>query len=377
MRGLTPQELNRYARQISLDEVGRAGQERLKRSKVLVIGAGGLGCPALTYLASCGVGTLGIVDGDRVEESNLHRQILFRHDEIGKPKAETAAARIIEINPNIRVQPYNERLTAANAVNIIGDFDLILDGSDNFGTRYLVNDACVISGKPWVSASLFRFSGQISVFNLPDADGGRGPTYRCLYPEPPAAESVPNCSELGVLGIVPGILGALQANEALKVLLGMGTSLSGRVLIINLLTMQSKFLNFERLCDTDGIGALLPNRIYDEMNSKTCSVPSEVVTPQELLALSNDGEILFELLDVRESFEREAASLGGIHIPLAQLDQHLEKLPRDRLLIVYCHSGIRSAKACRQIKAVFQGLDVRNLQGGIIACPPELLSQDK
>ncbi|RMI26214.1 MAG: molybdopterin-synthase adenylyltransferase MoeB, partial [Calditrichaeota bacterium] len=242
----TPEELARYHRHIIIPEFGIEGQQKLKAARVLVVGTGGLGSPLLLYLAAAGVGTLGIVDFDVVEDSNLHRQVLFNQQDLGMPKVEAAKKRLMALNPHIEVVTYNTRLTSANALEIIRDYDVVADGTDNFPTRYLVNDACVLLGKPNVYASIFQFEGQVSVFNYVDKNGEVGPNYRCLYPEPPPPGLVPNCAEGGVLGVLPGIIGCLQANEVIKVITGIGEPLSGRLLIFDALKFEVRILKFKR-----------------------------------------------------------------------------------------------------------------------------------
>ncbi|MEI6509301.1 MAG: HesA/MoeB/ThiF family protein, partial [Bacteroidota bacterium] len=245
---LNPHELKRYNRHIILPEIGLEGQQKLKLAKVLVIGAGGLGCPLLQYLAAAGVGTIGVVDSDTVDESNLHRQILYSSNEVGKNKADIAAKKLSELNPFIKITPIVSYLNSENALQLFSDFDIIIDGSDNFATRYLVNDACVILNKPFVSGSIYKFQGQISVFNYHE-----GPTYRCLYPEP---GDIPNCAEVGVLGVLPGIVGCLMANETIKMIIGNGEVLSGKLLVFDSLTMQFNTFGFSTVAENKNIKTL-------------------------------------------------------------------------------------------------------------------------
>ena len=260
---LTKQEFQRYSRHIIIPEIGIIGQEKIKNSKVLVIGAGGLGCPVGQYLAAAGVGTIGIVDFDEVDESNLQRQILFTPEDIGKSKAEVAAQKLKKQNPNLQFTIYNLQFTSANSLDIIKNYDIIVDGSDNFPTRYLVNDSCVILGKPLVSGSVFKFQGQVSVFNYKN-----GPTYRCLFPEPPNSDDVPNCTEIGVLGVLSGIIGTIMANETLKIILEIGKVLSGKLLVMDTLSLTMQTLSFRRNPKNLNIKNLIDYQVFCSSNDK-------------------------------------------------------------------------------------------------------------
>lgn len=363
---LSKEELSRYSRHISLQEVGLAGQEKIKAASVLVIGAGGLGCPTLQYLTAAGVGRIGIMDFDKVDLSNLQRQILYTTDDIGKPKAKVAAAHLSANNPLVTFYTYTEQLTIDNALSILESYDIIVDGSDNFSTRYLVNDACVILNKPLVFGSIFKFDGQVSVFNYTDQKGHRGPTYRCLYPEPPADGEMPSCSEIGVLGVLPGIIGTLQANETLKLILGLGNPLSGKLFTLDALTMQTSLFMIESNPDHYNITAL---GNYDF----TCETTAlnEVITVLELKdLLDTKAEIL--LLDVREQFEYDICHIeGSLLMPLSTVPQHINDLPKDKNIVILCHLGIRSASAVNFLKA--NGFEkVSNLLGGIHAWSVEV-----
>jgi len=362
---LTKEELSRYSRHISLQEVGLAGQEKIKAASVLVIGAGGLGCPALQYLAAAGVGRIGIIDFDKVDISNLQRQILYTTEDIGKSKAKTAAARLSANNPLVTFHSYTEQLTVENALTIIESYDIIVDGSDNFSTRYLVNDACVILNKPLVFGSIFKFDGQVAVFNYTDDKGHRGPTYRCLYPEPPEDGEMPSCSEIGVLGVLPGIMGTLQANEALKLILGIGHPLSGKLFTLDALTMQTHVFDIHANPENYGIKQLGK---YDFSCETTLH---ESINVKELKALlDKQTEVL--LLDVREQFEYDLCRLeGSLLIPMNTIPQHVQDLPKDKNIIVYCHHGMRSAAIVNFLKS--NGFDkVSNLEGGIHAWSMEV-----
>jgi Dinucleotide-utilizing enzymes involved in molybdopterin and thiamine biosynthesis family 2 len=363
---LSPDELHRYARHLILPGVERAGQERLKAARVLVVGAGGLGSPVALYLAAAGVGTLGLVDFDVVDVTNLQRQLLHGTRDVGRPKLESARDRIREVNPHVVVEPHATKLTSANALEIIGGYDVVVDGTDNFATRYLVNDACVLLGKPNVYGSIFRFEGQASVFSTPT-----GPCYRCLFPEPPPAGLVPSCAEGGVLGVLPGMIGTIQAAEALKLALGVGTTLAGRLLLVDALTMTVRTVTLRRdpacpACGTHTITELID---YDAFCGAAAALPDvdEVVeiTPRELAARLV-GAADLDLIDVREPGEWEIARLHGARlIPLGTLGAALGTLDRTREIVVMCRSGKRSETAVRQLQAAgFR--NVKNLAGGIL-----------
>ncbi len=367
--GLTPEELQRYARHLSLPEVGVAGQRRLKAARVLLVGVGGLGSPAALYLAAAGVGTLGLVDSDVVEASNLQRQVLHGSSAVGTPKLASAAARLADLNPSVRVEPHDTRLTSANAMSILADYDIVVDGSDNFPTRYLVNDACALLGKPDVYGSIHRFEGQVSVFWAE-----RGPCYRCLYRDPPPPELVPSCEQAGVLGVLPGIVGALQAAEAIKLVLGAGTALTGRLLLVDALAMRFRDLALEkdpdcalcgphrtvtRLIDYDAFCGAAPRT--DPGRKETMDL-----TVFELKDALAQGEPLL-LLDVRQQWEVDICRIeGSRHIPLHELPNRLAELEPGAAIVTICHGGSRSMQAARFLMA--SGLaNVRSLKGGIEA----------
>ena len=365
---LTAEELIRYNRHVILPGVGAEGQRRLKRTRVLVVGAGGLGSPIAMYLAAAGIGHLGIVDSDVVERSNLQRQILHGTDDIGRRKTASAEDRLREINPNVDVTRFDVRLTSANALRLIADHDIIVDGTDNFPTRYLVNDACVLLGKPNVYGSIIRFEGQASVFSHDD-----GPCYRCLFPEPPAPGLVPNCAEGGVFGVVAGIVGSIQATEAIKLALGLPHTLSGQLLLIDVLQMRFRTVQIQRdpacpVCGTREIRELIDYDAFCGM-----SAPADVresvdtvreITPRDLATrLARGDDIL--LLDVREPTEWRIARIDGARlIPLSTLQSAVPSLDRSREIVVHCHHGIRSAAAVRLLQSEGFGR-VSNLAGGI------------
>ncbi|HWY38864.1 MAG TPA: molybdopterin-synthase adenylyltransferase MoeB [Bacteroidia bacterium] len=328
---MDPEELKRYSRHIILPEIGEAGQERLKQAKVLVVGAGGLGCPVLQYLVAAGVGTVGIVDPDKVEESNLHRQILFSTEDIGKYKSEIAKQKLSRQNPYINLISHVSYLTSQNALEIISQYEMVVDGSDNFATRYLVNDACVILNKVLVFGSIFKFDGQVSVFNYKD-----GPTYRCLYPEPPAAGEMPNCAETGVIGVLPGICGTFMANEVIKIITGIGEILSGKLLVFDTLGMQFNLFSVTENPNNKKIKKLVDYFVF-------CHSINEITSAElkEKIETKED----FQLIDVREESEYRLKNIGGMLIPLKTLEKNLDKISRKKPVIVHCQSGARSRQA--------------------------------
>ncbi|HEY9084891.1 MAG TPA: molybdopterin-synthase adenylyltransferase MoeB [Candidatus Tyrphobacter sp.] len=355
---LGPRELRRYSRHLLIPEVGFAGQERLAASRALVIGAGGLGSPALQYLAAAGVGRIGIVDDDIVDETNLQRQTIFGSEDLGKPKAEAAAQRVHSINPFVAIDALALRFDERNARELVALYDVVLDCSDRFPTRYLVNDACILEGRPDVYASIFRFDGQIGVFTR-DA-----PCYRCLYPEPPPAGSVPTCAEGGVLGVLAGIVGALQANEALKLLLHIGEPLAGRLMLVDALGARTQEVRFERdpLCVLCGDAATLREAremSYDDEEARDL----EEIEPSAL----DDALREWALLDVREPHEVVLGVIpGAIHVPASELEARLHELDSARRYVVACRVGVKSRWAVQRLRdAGFAR--VRHLRGGLMA----------
>jgi molybdopterin/thiamine biosynthesis adenylyltransferase/rhodanese-related sulfurtransferase len=365
---LSREEVRRYGRHLIMPEVGLEGQKKLKASSVLLVGAGGLGSPMALYLAAAGVGRIGVVDFDVVDQSNLQRQILHGTADVGRPKLRSAAERIHSINPYVKVEPHEVQLTSANALEILKDYDVVADGTDNFPTRYLVNDACVLLHKPNVYGSIFRFDGQVSVF---DAD--RGPCYRCLYAEPPPPGLVPSCAEGGVLGVLPGIIGTIQALETVKLLLGIGDSLIGRLLLFDALKLEFKELKLRKnpkcpICGTEPtIHELIDYEAF-------CGITPVVsgnghgefeITVEELKARLDQKSDIY-ILDVREPHEYEIVNLGGHLIPLNDLARRVNELDSSREIVVHCATGIRSAKAVRFL-ADMGFKKVKNLVGGIDA----------
>ncbi len=366
------EELERYSRHLIIPEFNIEGQRKLKGSSVLVIGSGGLGSPLLLYLAAAGVGRIGIVDFDTVDASNLQRQVLFGVESVGVAKAVAAKERLASLNPHITLEVHNTKFTSANARELVRAYDVVADGTDNFPTRYLVNDACVLEDKVNVYASIYRFEGQASVFNELMPDGTRGPNYRDLFPSPPPPGLVPSCAEGGVIGVLPGILGSLQALEVIKVIVGLGDTLSGRLFLFDATgfstrTMkirkdpknplngsnptQSELIDYDQFC---GIG--VPSSQEREVNA---------LSVETLKAWQESGKE-HVLIDVREPYEYGIAQMGGELIPLAAVNESTSRIPRDRPVVVHCRSGVRSAKAIRQLEAEHGYDNLLNLTGGIL-----------
>ncbi len=371
---LSKEEIQRYSRHLIMPEVGMDGQLKLRNAKVLLIGTGGLGAPLGLYLAAAGVGHLGLVDFDVVDYSNLQRQVAFSTSDVGKPKTEATKERLLGLNPTIKIESFETRLTSENALDLFRDFDIIVDGTDNFPTRFLVNDACILLGKPNVYGSIFRFEGQITVFGYPG-----GPCYRCLYPEPPPPGLVPSCAEGGVLGVLPGIVGALQAMETIKLILGSGESLVGRLLLFDALAMRFRELKLRRnpacpMCgDHRTITKLIDYEEFcgirgEETPAMTNGIPE--ITPRDLKARLDRGDDLF-ILDVREPHEYQICNLKGTLIPLGELPKRVSELDSSREMVVHCRSGKRSADAIAFLqKTGFKKL--WNLKGGVLAWSDEV-----
>ena len=365
---LSQEEILRYSRHLIIPDVGLTGQRRLKAARVLLIGAGGLGSPLALYLAAAGVGHLGLVDFDVVDVSNLQRQVLHGTRDIGRPKLESARARVADVNPHVELTTYETILDSSNALEILEGYDIVIDGTDNFPTRYLVNDACVILGKPNVYGSIFRFEGQASVFATE-----QGPCYRCLFPEPPPPGMVPSCAEGGVLGVLPGLIGTIQATETIKLILGIGEPLIGRLLLVDALSARFRTVKLHKnpecpACGTREIKALIDYQQFcgvpqaEAQARRDGAVPE--TTPLELVERLKRGEVA--LIDVREPHEWEIGHIPGARlIPLATLPEALASLDGTREIVVHCKSGVRSAKAVRQLQAA--GFTrVSNLAGGIL-----------
>ena len=373
---LSADDLSRYSRHLILPEVGMEGQRRIKDARVLCVGTGGLGSPLAFYLAAAGIGTLGLVDFDVVDASNLQRQIIHSTKDIGRKKLDSAEEKLTALNPAIKIVKHDTMLSSANALGIMKDYDIVADGTDNFPTRYLVNDACVLLGKPNVYGSIFRFEGQASVFATE-----AGPCYRCLYPEPPPPGLVPSCAEGGVLGILPGLVGVIQATEVIKLILGKGDSLVGRLLLVDALNMRFRELKLRKnpecpVCGTNpSVTELIDYQHFcgivpetpQEKNVKN-GIPQ--LTVKELKARRDAGEDIF-LLDVREPYEYQIAQIGGTLIPQNDVPNRLAEIPRDREIIVHCRSGARSQKIAELLKQSGYK-DVANVAGGILAWADEI-----
>ena len=371
---LSKEEVLRYSRHLIMPEVGMEGQLKLKAAKVLCIGTGGLGAPLGVYLAAAGVGRIGLVDFDTVDLTNLQRQILFSTSDVGRPRIEAAADRLRGLNPDIQIDTFETRLTSENALELFKNYELIVDGTDNFPTRYLVNDACVLLGKQNVYGSIFRFEGQVTVFGAPG-----GPCYRCLYPEPPPPGLVPSCAEGGVLGVLPGIVGSIQAAETLKLIIGQGEPLIGRLLLFDALAMRFRELRLRKNPECPVCGAhptvtkLIDYAEFCGIRGEEAPAPQTTVpeiAPRELKARLDRGDDLF-ILDVREPHEYQICNLGGHLIPLGDLSRRVNELDSSREIVAHCRSGKRSAEAVEFLrKAGFR--KVLNLKGGILAWSDEV-----
>lgn len=361
------EELERYSRHLIIPEFNIQGQRLLKEAKVLVVGSGGLGSPLLLYLTAAGVGTIGIVDFDVVDETNLQRQVLFSVDDVGRPKVEAAIDRLKGLNPNVNFIAHNTQFTSDNALEIAAKYDVVADGTDNFPTRYLVNDACVILQKTNVYASIFRFEGQVSVFNYTEKNGETGPNYRDLFPAPPPPGLVPSCAEGGVLGVLPGILGSLQANEVIKVITGLGDPLSGRLFLFDALTFETRTLKIHKDPKQEAIVKLIDYQDFCGINTES----NEEIRVKEINVIDfeklKDEGVPYQLIDVREPYEYEIAHMNGVLIPLGAIEDAVDQIPSDKKVIVHCRSGVRSAQAIEQLESKFGFTNLYNLKGGILA----------
>ncbi len=347
---LSPQEQSRYSKQTILPEFGKEGQEKLRAAKVLVIGAGGLGCPVLQYLVAAGVGEIGIADGDIISISNLQRQVLYTEQEVSQQKVVVAAQKLSALNPHVKINTHPFFIDDTNALDLIREYDIIVDGSDNFSTRYLVNDACVMLDKPMVSGAIYKFEGQVSVFNY-----NNGPTYRCIFPEPPGADESPNCADIGVIASLPGIIGTIQANEVIKIISGIGEVLSGKLLVIDTLTMETHIFHFK-------LNEANKNISHLKAIQQICEVPVKTIDYEELQKLRETANV--QLVDVREVEEHTAGNIGGINIPLSQIEESYRLLNMDNPVIVYCASGVRSSQfAGKLLQKGFK--NVSSLRDGI------------
>lgn len=365
---LTEKEFERYSRQVALSNFGLKAQEKLKASSVLVVGAGGLGCPALLYLTAAGTGHIGIVDFDVVQESNLQRQVLFATNDIGRNKAEAAAHRLNKINPYVKIQAYPYRLTPENAADIIKLYDIIVDGSDNFSTRYLVNDACVVLGKPLVYGSILQYEGQLAVFNIEINEEERSVNYRDLFPTPPNESEIPNCAEAGVLGVLPGIIGCMMATEVIKLITGLEKPLINRLLLLDSLTMELTSVAIPKRYSRSAIHILSDYQVICNSNK---IYKMKELTVHELKALRDAGEA-FQLIDVREPHENEQANLSGELIPMNQIPHNIHRILRDRKVIIHCRSGSRSGNIIQWLEKNHGFDNLYNLKGGILAWAREI-----
>jgi sulfur-carrier protein adenylyltransferase/sulfurtransferase len=367
---LQAEERQRYNRHLILPEVGPAGQAKLKQAKVLVVGAGGLGCPVLQYLAAAGVGTIGIVDGDSIDLTNLQRQIVYTTAEVGQSKAWVAQSKLKALNPTIQLVSYSEHLTKENALKIIEQYELVVDCTDNFPTRYLINDACVILQKTLVFGAIYKFEGQVSVFNLPIGNQERSATYRCLFPQMPSNEEAPNCAEAGVLGVLPGIIGTLQANEVLKIIIGIGEPLANQLWLLDALTLQTRKIKFKRVPERANISQLTDYQEVCEAKPNLNTLPE--ISPLALQQALNAGKT-WQIIDVREEYEFEICQIPAAQLmPLSQIDKFISQIDLDKPVVVYCHHGARSASAIRHLQQKYAYSNLYNLKGGIHAWAMEV-----
>ncbi|MEM9936681.1 MAG: molybdopterin-synthase adenylyltransferase MoeB [Bacteroidota bacterium] len=377
-------EIERYSRHLIIPDFNIEGQRRLKAGKVLVVGGGGLGSPLLQYLAAAGVGTIGIVDYDTVDDTNLQRQVLYGQDSIGKLKVEEAKKRITSLNPHIEVKTYNAMLTSDNALEIIKDYDVVADGTDNFPTRYLVNDACVLLGKVNVYASIFRFEGQVSVFNSLQENGTRGPNYRDLFPAPPPPGLVPSCAEGGVIGVLPGIIGSMQALEVIKVLSGVGKPLVGRLFLYDALEFETRILKVhsdknnpitgEKPTQTELIDYVQfcgAPQVEGERDVEAEILPVKGISVHKFHQLQAQGADI-QVIDVREPYEYEIVNIGADLIPLGKITDDQERISADKQVVIHCRSGVRSAQAIRALQETYGFNNLYNLEGGILAYAKEI-----
>ncbi len=358
----------RYQRQLLLNELGQSGQDKLQHAKVLVVGAGGLGCPALQYLAAAGIGDIGIVDADLIDLTNLHRQILYTMHDIGQPKASIAARKLQDLNPDIQITPYDLFLTNQNALGVVGEYDIVIDGSDNFATRYLLNDACVLLGKPLVYGAVMRFEGQVGVFNLASKDVKQATNYRDLFPTPPNNSSVFSCNEVGVLGVLPGIIGTLQATEAIKIVTGIGTPLCNTILTYN--ALQNSFYEIEISARLSTIKDIPIDKaafeLYDYQGF--CNAQEDVaeISPEAFnILLQNIGEV--SIIDVREQHELPIIDqFPCSKIPFSMFESNLSSISEQKTIIVFCQTGVRSISAARLLQRKYASASIYSLSGGVV-----------
>jgi adenylyltransferase/sulfurtransferase len=379
MYNFSPQEKKRYSRHFALSGFGMEAQTKLKNGSVLVVGAGGLGCPVLLYLTAAGVGKIGVLDDDVIDLSNLQRQILYTVEDVGKKKADVAAERLKRLNPEVKFLSYTERLTSANALAILSDYDVVVDGSDNFPTRYLVNDACVLLNKPFVYGSIQKFEGQVAVFNFLKKDSTVSSNYRDLFPNPPSPGSVLNCEEAGVLGVLPGMVGTTQANETIKILSGVGLPLFDKLLLIDAETMEQSIIRIRNQNSKGAIKGLIDYDLFcgkSQDNNKSLQPDDndnvmKEVTVEELKELKESAKD-FQLIDVREPHEYDICNLEGELIPMGQIPANVEKISKDKQVIMYCRSGRRSADIITWLEKNHHLTNLYNLKGGILAWAREI-----
>jgi sulfur-carrier protein adenylyltransferase/sulfurtransferase len=378
MGKLSAEELKRYSRHLVLDEVGIRGQEKLKAAKVLVVGAGGLGSPISLYLAAAGVGSIGIVDDDTLDVSNLQRQVIYSTSDIGSKKAEVAAHRLRLLNPLINVKAFLERITSANAFAIIREFDIVIDGTDNFPTRYLLNDACVLLDKILIYGSILKFEGQVSVMNFRKPDGTRSSNYRDLFPEPPEPETVQNCEQAGVIGALPGIIGTMQASEAIKIIVGAGEPLVDKLLIFDALTLDQTIINvpnrqsramIKSLIDYEDFCGLSQQKNKSLAGNQSNSMKE--ITVQDLKKMKDTGAD-FQLIDVREPHEFDICNLEGELIPMSEIPYNVDKIAKDKQVVIHCRSGKRSGDMLLWLEKNHGFNNLYNLKGGILAWAREI-----
>jgi len=368
---LTPKELERYSRHLSLKGFGTEGQLKLKQASVLVVGAGGLGCPALLYLVAAGVGTIGVADFDKVQESNLQRQVLFTVDDLGSNKAEAACNHLKKLNPYVKLTSITKKITSHNIVEIISNYDIMMDATDNFPTRYLLNDACVLTNKPLVYGSVLEFEGQVSVFNV-NSENGFSCNYRDLFPVPPPPSAAPNCEQAGVLGVLPGIIGGLQANEIIKLITGTGEPLINKLLIFDSLSLHTTVISLQSKNSRATITGLIDYDQFCSVENSNHKIPEmKEITVQELHAMKHSGED-FQLIDVRESYEYDSCNLGGKHIPLSEIPHNISEISTTKKVVIHCKSGGRSNQAVLWLEKNHKFTNLFSLKGGITAWANEI-----
>jgi sulfur-carrier protein adenylyltransferase/sulfurtransferase len=366
---LSSSEKNRYQKHLLLPQIGLEGQLKLKNAKVLVVGAGGLGCPVLLYLSAAGVGKIGILDADSVDMSNLQRQVLYKVEDIGSPKATTAASHLAKMNDTIEYEAVKQNLRPENAETFIKNYDIIVDCTDNFTARYLINDYCVKLGKPFVYGAIHQFEGQVSVFNFKDSDSNLGPTYRCLFPEQPSDLEIPNCATIGVLGILPGMLGMYQANEIIKMITGIGTVLSGQLLMVDLLENTSQKIKVKRRKNAEELTFPLGEKLRQSTDNQNVK---KIITVQELHERITQQEDIF-ILDVRNLNEYETCRIqGSVLIPMSNIPTNVKHIPKHKTVVIYCHHGFRSASVIEYLTQNHGFTNLQNLTGGINAWANEI-----